>query len=92
MIIRNALNTVKTVVKAAKSGSVTWSEYCKPGNHDHKFGPSITEYLSQIPYLCIITLPLILIYWLIYYGAIFAWVSLTSIPDLIKHRKDKSDK
>lgn len=74
MSIRKLVTNAKSLVKGSVSGCWTWQEYCRPGNHDHKFGPSLSEYLAQIPFVCVIAAPIVVTGWFIYYGGIFVGV------------------
>lgn len=45
---------MKELIALNLKGKFRWSEYCKPGNHDRKFGPTKIEYLCQIPVIGIV--------------------------------------
>lgn len=40
---------MKELIKCNLKGHFRWSTYCKPNNHDHKFGPTVSEYVCQMP-------------------------------------------
>ena len=92
MSVMKLVSNVKSLAKATVSGKITWSEYCKPGNHDHKFGPTIGEYLAQIPLVCIVTAPIVILAWILYYGGIFTVAYLESLPEIVKAKFGRESK
>lgn len=63
---------MKELIKMNLQGKVSWKEYSKPGNHDHKFGPTVSEYVCQVPVVGLVPGAII-------YGGIFAAIGVVKL-------------
>ena len=70
-------------------GKFKWSDYCKSGNHDHKFGPTKWEYMAQMPIVGLAVLPLS--YMLLYLSYIPVLIIL-KVCERIDETKEKSSR
>lgn len=60
------------LIKYNLKGHFRWSTYCKPNNHDKKFGPTVSEYVCQIPVVGLIPTA-------IFYGGVYTAIGVVKI-------------
>lgn len=80
-----SISEIKAGIKANLKGRFLWSRYVKYGNHDHKFGPNVFDYIAQIPVIG-------LIFVLIVFSVLWAVVSLICTLQKLSDPSVKSQK
>lgn len=82
------INELKELVKLNLNGKLSWKKYVEHGNHDHKFGPNVLDYIVQVPIVGI--LAYFFMFALIY--SLIEVVRVVSTPSIIIKKLNKCNR